>query len=419
MAARRVLSARRALTAGAVIVGAAVWIGPRVASVRLSPTDFERELRAIDDEIAGGGSMDADSQTKLAYRLYQRASLTDRPDDFETARSLLVRTIERVGPSPDLRLLQATLALRFHQLDAARSAIHTAPQLAESAEAQALVADIDLQQGRYDQANAEYEAVVRQRPTWAALARYAFLTGRRGDAPGADRLYANAEDEVTAKEMRAYAWLELQRGQLRFSRGQYDEALAHYLVAGRAYSGYWLVDEYMAELKGALRQFDEAVALYERAIARAPRPDLLQQLGDLYVFMGRPREAKRWHDAALAGYLASVGRGEVQFFHHLAAFYADVAQDSGEAAKWAAEDLRRRPNYASQDMMAWALYRSGRVADALALAERTMASGITETHLFDHAATINAAAGRADEAGRIRMKLASLNPRHDDFHVHR
>src|SRR5204863_9014171 len=118
-----------------------------------------------------------------------------------------------------------------------------------------------------------------------------------------------AEADLTAKEMRACAWVELQWGQMYFARGQYERARAHYDRARRAYSGYWLEDEYDAELLGARRDFDRAVARYTEAIARAPRPDLLQQLGDLYLAMGRPVEARAWHDRALAGYLSSVAKG--------------------------------------------------------------------------------------------------------------
>ena len=33
--------------------------------------------------------------------------------------------------------------------------------------------------------------------------------------------------------------------------------------------------------------------------------------------------SRPWHRRALEGYVASVDRGEVQFLHHLAGYYAD------------------------------------------------------------------------------------------------
>ena len=82
-----------------------------------------------------------------------------------------------------------------------------------------------------------------------------------GDA-AADRLYAEAEDELTAKEMRQYAWIEVQRGFLRFTHGRYAEARGIIERADQAYPDYWLVDDHTAELLGAEGRYAEAAALY-------------------------------------------------------------------------------------------------------------------------------------------------------------
>ena len=433
MAIRRFLHARVALTTAIAAIVAAVWIAPRVTSARLRPTDFDLELRRMEDEIAALTKRaaastdqipDAESAVRVAYVLFRRASLTGRPEDFDATQAGVDRARASAGPMPELSLLQATLDVRFHRLAAARLALERvrgadATWVSDSPDAQALLADIDVQDGRYDAAAARLNDVARRRRTWDILSRLAYIESRRGDIEAADRMYAEAEDEVTAKEMRAYAWLELQRGQVQFGRGRYDAALAHYTRARQAYSGHWLADEYLAELLGAQRKFDEAIDLYRRAIARAPRPDLLQQLGDLYAYMGKPRDAKRWHDEALAGYLASVGRGEVQFVHHLAAFYADVAQDGSRAIEWARNDAALRRGYVTDDALAWALYRGGRMTEALDAATAALASGIADAHVYFHAATINTAAGRVDAGRRLLGQLAAINPRYDDFHVHR
>jgi len=414
----RVVHPRLALTAALVATVGVVWLAPR-AGERLRPTDFNRDVRQMDADIAALAGDRTGSSVALAYRLYQRAALTERPDDYRDVRGALAAARARDGRAPDLCLLEAMLSLRFHELDAARNALDDAPELAGSAEAQALAADLDLQRGHYDAAQQGYEAAIREEPAWPAFARLAFLTARRGDVIAADALYVRAEDELTAKEMRAYAWLELQRGQLQFGRGRYDEAMAHYRLAARAYTGYWLVDEYTAELLGAERRFDEAIATYERAIARAPRPDLLQQLGDLYAFMGRPHDAQQWHKQALDGYLESQKRGEVQFLHHLAGFYADVMQDGDAAVKWARADAALRPGYATDDALAWALYRRGDLSNAVAALDRALSSGIVDAHMYSHAAAIKTDAGDREGGRRWTRAATAINPRYADFHAHR
>lgn len=408
-------AARAALVAGLAGVLAAIWIAPRLWA---RPTDFDRELTRLTAELATmppGATPDA--STRRAFRLHQRATLTNRPEDFRETAATVGAAIAGGRPDVEITLLNAALDFRVHQLAATRRDLAAIP--AGNADAELMRADVDLQDGLYDDARSRYETVVRTAPTWPALARLAFLTASRGETGEADRIYAQAEDDLTAKDMRAYAWVEVQRGWTRFSRGRYDEAAGHYRQAGRAYSGFWLVDEYTAELLGAQRKFDEAIALYEQAIARAPRPDLYQQLGDLYMVAKRPREAGQWHDRALAGYLESAGRGEVQFFHHLAAFYSDVRVDGAEAVKWARKDLDLRHGYAVVDTLAWALYRHGEIAEAHETVKRALASGMADPHLYSHAATIARDAGQAGEAQQLLARLTEINPRYSDFHVHR
>src|SRR5262249_53561113 len=158
------------------------------------------------------------------------------------------------------------------------------------------------------------------------------------DAERADALYADAEDDLTAKEMRAYAWLEVQRGQLAFRHGRHDDADAHYRRAAAAYSGYWLIDEHIAELAGARAHYARAIELYRDVFARTGRPESAHALGDLYVYRGDVVQAKSWHARALAIYTASAQRGEAHYLHALAAYYADAEQDSAQSLKWARTD---------------------------------------------------------------------------------
>ena len=182
-----------------------------------------------------------------------------------------------------------------------------------------------------------------------------------GELARADDLYARAEDELTAKEMRSYAWLELQRGLLDIAQGRHDEALAHYHRADRAYSGDWLVAEHIAEAMAAQGHYQEAAKLYESLVARVPKPELRQALGELYSVMGDEDRAKPLFDAAEASYLESARRGEVHYYHHLADLYSDAIKNGGEAVKWARQDIMLRENFATQSALAWALYRNGEV----------------------------------------------------------
>jgi tetratricopeptide (TPR) repeat protein len=135
--------------------------------------------------------------------------------------------------------------------------------------------------------------------------------------------------------------------------------------------------------------------------------------------MGKPDQAKRWHDKALAGYLDSAARGEVNYYHHLAGFYADARGDGAEAVRWAEKDLALRPNFATQDALAWALYRAGRFVPALGEMTKALSSGVKDAHLFFHAAMIHLAAGKTDEGKQFLKKAGEINPGYENFHAHR
>ena len=388
-------------------------------------TDFETEVERIDQAIgqlqAGAFALPIDSEraTKYVYLLYQRASLTGDLAAFAVVEESLQRAIAELGPASDLYFLKANLDFKFHRLAAVRNDLETGRDLRDTMQGKALLADLAFQEGRYQEAREGYEAVIKEDFTWDNLARLAYFKFKMGDVDAAEELYIEAEDELTAKEMRHYAWVELQRGVLKLRQGRHEEALAHYDLADRAYSGYWLVADHKAELLGAQGKFDEAAQLYEQVIARAPRPEFQQALGELYEVMGQRDRAEVWYQKALAGYLESAERGDVHFYHHLADFYADVREDGAEAVKWARKDIALRRNFSTLAALAWALYREGEFAAALDTMEQALSSGAADAHLFFQAATICHGAGGNGNGDRYLQMAHEINPHHRNFHVHR
>lgn len=388
-------------------------------------TDFALELNRTDQDIAnleaslGKAPMDLEKRTRIAYRLYHRATLTESIQAFRSTEMAILATISQFGCQEDLCLLKANLDFRFHRLREVARDLQMAPKLAGRFEARSLQADLAFQQGQYEDALAAYRTLIEEDRTWDNLARLAHFHAKMGDSNLADRLYAEAEGELTAKEMRSFAWVELQRGVLDIVHGRYNEAAAHYQRADQAYSGYWLVQEHVAELLAAMGKFDEAVALYTQVIAGISKPELMQTLGELYVVMGDLQQAEPWFERALAAYLKSAEAGDVHYFHHLTDFHTDVRQDSSTAVKWARKDLELRENFSTQAAMAWALHRGGEIEEALIWMNKALSSGASDAELFRRAAAIHNAAGRIDEGESFLNRAAAINPHYTNFHVHR
>ncbi|MFL6212541.1 MAG: tetratricopeptide repeat protein [Blastocatellia bacterium] len=395
-------------------------------SVQMKPmSDYERDLAAIDREIAdlepAAMAVDADSEkvTRLIYRCYQRAALVGDLNELAAVEAAVDSALPRLRRPADLYFLKASIALKLHRLIDVEAILAMDSDLLDSAPGRTLQADVDFQCGKYEEAQQRLESVIRDEPTWDGLARLAHLKSKLGDTDGAEQLYVEAEDELTAKEMRHYAWVELQRGLLDLARGRTAQAEAHYEQAERAYSGHWLAAEHRAELLGAQGRFDEAAALYRQVIERVSRPEFQQSLGELLIFMGKPDEAQTWLDQTLAAYLESAAKGEVHYYHHLADFYTDVREDGVEAVRWARKDVELRRNAWTLAALAVALHRNAQLAEAVTLMDDALASGVIDAHLFFKAAEVYRAAGRTAEGERYWQQAAEFNPHYRNFHVHR
>ena len=380
---------------------------------------YAAEMRHIDNDIAVLSRAAGPEQiTRHVYRLYQKASISG---DL-TALTAVIPPIDyaiRLFSNPgDLYLLKAHAAFKLHKLADVDATLRAVPSVYDSDEGRLIRADLDFQHGRYQMAENGYRDVLQRERSWGALARLAHLRGKMGDVTGADCLYEEAEDQLTAKEMRSYAWLEVQRGFLDFARGQHGEARLHYQRADAAYPGYWLVEEHIAELLGAEGGYEEAAAIFERVVSTIERPDLDQAIGELYELAGSVEAAVYWKKRALTAYLQSAERGEVHFYHHLVDYYMDVVEDGAEAVKWAHRDLRLRKNFATQAALAWSLYRDGQFGDAVRWMDRALASGVVDARLYFWAGEIYRAAGNEVEGRELRQRAITLNSAVDGFHVH-
>jgi tetratricopeptide (TPR) repeat protein len=286
-----------------------------------------------------------------------------------------------------------------------------APALAGRKQGRVLLADIAFQEGHYAEARAAFEAFAAEEPTWDVLARLAHIEGKMGDAAKADQLYLQAEDELTAKEMRSFAWIELQRGLLDLARGRVDDALAHYDCADRAYSGYWLTAEHIGDALGSADH-------YARVLAVVQKPEVAEKLGILYSEAGNDARAEQLFAEALNAYLESVKQGEVHYYHHLTEFFADVKRDGEEALRWAQRDIALRDNFNTQTALAWALHCAGQSRAAVCHIEKALQSGVKDAGIFNKAASIFDGAGEHARAHEWERRAAYLNPSRVHAHIH-
>ena len=392
--------------------------------------DDDRAIAFLQKRVAADPD-DVTAQNRLASEYLRRLRLTGDLAWLDRAAGAARRSLASVPAAQNAAGLAAQARVQFEShrfLDAVASL----RQLRQSAEDQpytlALLGDALLEAGDYAAAADAY-LQLRQKsgednePNGPDVElRFAKLAWLHGDdtaaRAGLEKAVALAQGAAQpAPELVAYC--HVQFGQFLFGIGDWPGAEQHYRAALAAQPSSFAAVEHLAELAGARGDLPEAAALFQEVIALVPRPEFCQELGDLYLFFKKPDDARPWLDKALAGYQASLARGESQYDHHLAAFYSDSRESPKDALEWARKDLELRHSIFAYDALGWALYKNGSFTEAAAAMDQAVALGCRSTHLIFHAGMIYFRAGDPAKGGTFIRQAYEINPRQDTFHVHR
>jgi|GEM_PF-2184890 len=217
------------------------------------------------------------TEPKYAYLQVQQAQLTGNFEDFYRANQLLAAFPD----DRELVFLRAKVGLSMHDVAQGKNLYDKLSAYPNDTRTEDLAIDIALQQGQYQPAVEMLTARLQRDAQWSDLARYAFLLHKFGDSKAADQLYAIAQERLSAKQIKDYAWLELQRGIIDLENGKHADALAHFELANRSYPGHWLIEEHLAETYALLNQPSKAIPLYQQVIQQSDNPMYFFALGNL------------------------------------------------------------------------------------------------------------------------------------------
>jgi len=275
------------------------------------------ELRLLEEALTSlAGADGADGATRRGYLRLRHARLSGVLAELREADAAVDAALRRHPRWPDLCYLRASADLDMHRPGTTLERLDAAPELGRSPAGLELRGAALEQLGRYPQAEDCLTRALVADPSWQALASLALVRAALGDQEGADALYGRAEDELTAKQMSAFAWVRAARGDLASASGDQEAAWAHLRVASAAYPGYWLVESRVARLLCQQGRLDEAADAYTAVRARTGRPELAQALGEVHRRRGDDEQAARWQAIARAEYAASAERAESLYLHH-------------------------------------------------------------------------------------------------------
>ena len=401
-------------------------VGAVALLLALGPAgDLPAQPRTTDDLIRSYQARvarrpdDIRSYARLGQAYILKARETGDPGYYDLADKALARCLE-AGPDPatatratsDLAIVQ----MGRHQF---REALATAQKGLSYGSGDLTpygpIGDAHIELGEYDQAEAAYEKMRGLQGPFYPHNRLSMLRFLKGDPAGAivemRRAVQTGMEGTQPKEN--IAWAQYRLGATLFQTGALEAAGQAHQDALATYPGYHRALAGLAQVRAAQGRYPEAIELYRKAIGVIPLPDYAASLGDVYARIGRADEARKQY--ALVEYIGRLNAlNKVLYNRELALFYLDHDTKVGEALDLARRELEVRGDIYTHDVLAWALYKNGRAADALAPMKEALRLGTQDARLFFHAGMIHRAAGEPDRAREFLRRALALNPQ---FHV--
>lgn len=252
-----------------------------------------------------------------------------------------------------------------------------------------VIGDGHLELGEYDQAFEAFDKMMALRPSAASYARVAYARELQGNMTGAIESMKLAADATPPDDPEALAWHHAQVGDLYLRLGKLHEAETEYIAASHAFPGHPFAVTGYARLLAARGEPNGALTLLQELAKTAPTPDLAARTGDLLAQLGRRDEAERQYALGEAGWRVDAPEPK-----NLARFLADHDRKLPEAVAIAEKASLERHDIFTEDALAWAYFKAGRVAAAREAMAQALRTGTKDADIRAHAKAIEATAGQ-------------------------
>jgi len=347
--------------------------------------------------------------TQLGLNYLQKARETGDPSYYGRAEEAFTKALVSSPQDVDALDGMGTLALARHRfveaLDWGERARAANPDRAYS---YGVLGDAYLELGDYDRAIEHFQAMMDRRPDLGSYSRASYARELYGDIVGAIEAMQMAVRAGGPSTENAN-WARVQLGNLYFLQGDLDAALREYQTTLQIQPDYVHGEAGVARVLAARGDLQDAIERYRRVVERLPWVEYVVALGDLYQAAGQPEEARRQYDLVRA--IAQLQRANgVNVDLEMTLFDLDHDQNLPEALAQAERLMATMPSIRVADLYAWALYRNGRAAEALPIAQKALRLGTRDPLMLYHAGAIAAAAGQPDMARGFLEQALARNP---------
>lgn len=376
-------------------------------SERQTPAD--RQLRAARGLIEGKPS-DASGYNLLAAALMQKARESEDFSINAKAEEALNRSLKVAPDNYDALKLRAKLLLTFHRfgeaLEVARRAQALNPRDHDNYGA---MTDALVELGEYPAAVEAAQRMVDLRPDTASYARVSYLRWLHGDTAGAIEAMRVAAQAAGPQDREKLAWCYVQLGDALLHTGKRDDGEREIDRALYIFPDYGTAFAAKARARVAAGDLKGAIEFYKRAVERVPSPEYASALGDLYAKVGDAEESRKSY--ALAEFVERSG-GAVShtYSRELALFWADHDTRLDDALAAAERERSARKDIFTADVLAWCLYKKGRLDEAKTVMDEALRLGTRDPRLLYHAGMIAHARGDKRAATDYLQQAVSIDP---------
>lgn len=388
---------------------------PPAASSEIAPATDAGRPGATDATIAslqataGERPDDAYVLASLGLAYLQKVRETADATFYGKADEVLNRAIAADSSSLEALVGLASLAAGRHDFAAAERYGHQALAIDDHTPAvYGIIADAQVEQGKYDDAVKTVQAMVDLRPDLSSYARVSYLRELYGDRDGAIvamRQAVEAGSGVPEHE----AWTRSQLGDLLFAAGKLDEAARQYARSLDLLPGYPRALLGQGRLAAARGDLPGAIAAFQGAVDRAPLPEYVIALGDAYTLAGDTASAAKQYD--LVGVEERLlAQNGVNTDLEFALFDLDHDRDLPAALDAAKRAYPARPGIHGADVLAWAYYKNGDCNAAAPLIKEALRLGTKDGLLLFHAGMVAECLGDRAGATSFYQQALATNP---------
>ena len=352
----------------------------------------------------------------LGDALIRKARETGDPSYFNRAEEALKKSLE-INPN-NVGAMRHLAYVFYSRHEFEPAAVHAGEAIemdSTDGDSYGILGDALMETGEYQKAEAAYGQMMQLEQSLYSYSRRAGLKSIRGDNAGAmaDLERAVAAGNAAKQPAESIAWAEWQLGNDHFTLGKLEKAEVFYHESLATYPNYYRASAGLAQVRAAQKRYDDAIDLYRKAIAVLPMPEYVAALGDVYSKIGKSDEARKQYE--LVEYIGKLNAlNKALYNRELAYFYADHDIKLQQGLKLAKRELDYRRDIYAYDVVAWNLYKNGKVEEAREAVSQALGLGTQDAKLHYHAGMIYHRLGEKEKAREHLRRALSINPY---FHI--